>query len=167
MHNEKFYLVYTEITIQGLYMSCSHRDEQFYKDNINYIQIKNKIKESILKEGLKYPLCVYSDGTGKCRIDVGNQRFEAIREIENIKRIPCLVHCRIDQGNNPEGERIPRDYNLIKDRFFNGGIKRFEIDINNIIITPEENDAWDPDKQYTKGKSDFSANVKSKLKIKI
>ena len=163
---QEFYLIYANIKVHGLYMSCSHRDEEFYKNNINYIEIKNKIKESIIKEGLKYPLCVYSDGTGKCRIDVGNQRFEAIREIPEIREVPCLVHCRINLGNCPEGELIPRDYNIIKDRFFNGSIKRFDVDINNIIITPEENDAWDPDKQYTKGKSDFSANVKSKLKIK-
>jgi len=55
-----FFITYAKINLDQLYTSCIHRTEEFYDNHPEYIIVRNRIKESILETGLKYPLCVYN-----------------------------------------------------------------------------------------------------------
>jgi hypothetical protein len=148
--NKDFSVTYAKLKLNQLYTSCTHRTEEFYDNHPEYILMRNKIKESILENGLKYPLCVYNErDDGTYRIDVGSQRFDALKEIEDLEDVFCLVHCKKGQEHIPTGDRVPRDKRTIEINYFKGRTKRFELDIDNILIMPSENDKWDPDFQYS------------------
>lgn len=156
MNNKQdFFITYTKLKINQLYTSCTHRTEEFYDNHPEYILMRNKIKDSILEQGLKYPLCVYNEkDDGTYRIDVGSQRYEAFKELVQEELIEdgifCLLHYRKGQTKLPiAGDKVPRDKRTIEIKYFRGRTKRFELDINNILIMPSENDKWDPDFQFS------------------
>ncbi|MBC8427606.1 MAG: hypothetical protein H8D97_01810 [Proteobacteria bacterium] len=149
-----FFIVYVKIRISKLYTSCTHRTEEFYDNHPEYILMRNKIKQSILEEGLRYPLCIYNEkDDGNYRIDVGSQRYDAFKELVQEELIEdgifCLLHYKKGQINIPIGDKVPRDKRTIEIKYFKGRTKRFELDINNLLIVPSENDRWDPDFQFS------------------
>lgn len=151
---QEFFIIYAKLNIDQLYTSCTHRTEKFYDNHPEYILMRNRIKESILESNLKYPLCIYNEKDNRTyRIDVGSQRFDAFKELVHEGLIEdgifCLVHCRKGQKHIPIGDKVTRDKRTIEIKYFRGRTKRFELDLENILIMPSENDKWDPDFQFS------------------
>lgn len=154
MHND-FFIIYAKLSLEQLYTSCIHRTSEFYDNHPEYLIMMRRIKESILEEGLKYPLCVRNEkDNGTYIVDVGSQRLEAIKELiieEELLdgNIWCLVHCKKGQQFIPIGDKVPRDKRTIEIKYFKGRTKRFDLDFEHILIVPSENDRWDPDFQFS------------------
>ena len=109
-------LIYAKIPIGKLYFGVPRN-----LNETRYVYAREKIKESILKEGLKNPLCcgnVKQDGT--YRVNTGNSRLAALLEM-GIETVPCIVCCKEGSSNNPKGIKITiSDFN----RFFKSGIEK-------------------------------------------
>tara|TARA_B110000196_G_C20784882_1_gene492776 strand:+ start:26 stop:448 length:423 start_codon:yes stop_codon:yes gene_type:complete len=125
-------LIYAEIPIGKLYFGVPR--------NLNkdiYVNARKILKASIIKEGLKNPLCcgnVKQDGT--YRVNTGNQRLASLLEM-GIETVPCIVCCKEGSSNNPKGIKITvSDLN----RFFKSGIEKVhnEEDPECFAIVPDD-----------------------------
>jgi hypothetical protein len=148
------FIIFAKLNLNQLYSGCEHRTEEFYNNNKSYMLTKNKIKEDIKNNGIKYPLCVINEkDNDHYKVEVGNQRLEALKELDYKHNIPCLIYCREGQTNLPINYiNVPRDCKVIAKDYFNGYIKRCVIDEENMIIMSHDNDRWDPEVIYSKHK---------------
>ena len=109
-------LIYAKIPIGKLYFGVPRNLNQD-----KYVYARKILKASIIKEGLKNPLCcgnVKQDGT--YRVNSGNQRLASLLEM-GIETVPCIVCCKEGSSNNPKGIKITiSDLN----KFFKSGIEK-------------------------------------------
>ena len=125
-------LIYAKIPIGKLYFGVPRNLNQD-----KYVYARKILKASIIKEGLKNPLCcgnVKQDGT--YRVNTGNQRLASLLEM-GIETVPCIVCCKEGSSNNPKGIKITvSDLN----RFFKSGIEKVhnEEDPECFAIVPDD-----------------------------
>jgi hypothetical protein len=136
-------LVDTYVKVNKLYPSTSHRTPEWFAAHPEYDVMHRKLVESIKRDGLNDPLLVHNEqDNGFYRVDVGNQRLRAIKEI-GAKSVRCVVHCTSDQFKIPDGEVLSINKVLAR-HYTDKKIIKVENDFTHLLILTEHN--FDPDK---------------------
>jgi hypothetical protein len=131
-------LIYADIPVNNLYFGVPRN-----LNETRYVYAREKIKDSILKEGLNNPLCcgnVKQDGTYK--VNRGNQCLAALQEL-NIDTVSCIVCCKNNSLNNPKGVEIA--VGEIDDLFKSGVERISEVSHPECFeIIPSDHQDFDP-----------------------
>ena len=111
------YLYYAEVDISKLKFGVN-RPQSWWKERPNAVKMKNDLKDSIQKEGIRNPLSVRENDKGYV-VEVGNQRLQALKEL-GIQKVPCVINTK----NKKDLEEIPSTKELVK--YFKDGFEPFK-----------------------------------------
>ena len=125
------YLYYGEIDISQLKFGVN-RPQSWWDQRPNAVKMKNDLKESVQKEGIRNPLSVRENDKGYV-VEVGNQRLQALKEL-GIQKVPCVINTK----NKKDLEEIPSTKELVK--YFKDGFEPFK-DLGH--IQPSNYKQWD------------------------
>ena len=130
------YLYYGEIDISQLKFGVN-RPQSWWDQRPNAVKMKNDLKESIQKEGIRNPLSVRENDKGYI-VEVGNQRLQALKEL-GIQKVPCVINTK----NKKDLEEIPSTKEL--EKYFKDGFEPFK-DLGH--IQPSDYKQWDGEIVY-------------------
>ena len=130
------YLYYGEIDISQLKFGVN-RPQSWWDQRPNAIKMKNDLKESIEKEGIRNPLSVRENDKGYV-VEVGNQRLQVLKEL-GIQKVPCVINTK----SKKDLEEIPSTKELVK--YFKDGFEPFK-DLGH--IQPSDYKQWDGEVLY-------------------
>ena len=85
------YLYYAEVDISKLKFGVN-RPQSWWDQRPNAVKMKNDLKESIQKKGIRNPLSVRENDKGYV-VEVGNQRLQALKEL-GIQKVTCLINTK-------------------------------------------------------------------------
>ena len=109
--------------------------DEFYRQL--YDEMKNDLKESVQKKGIRNPLSVRENDKGYV-VEVGNQRLQALKEL-GIQKVPCVINTK----NKKDLEEIPSTKEL--EKYFKDGFDPFK-DLGH--IQPSNYKEWDGELVY-------------------
>ena len=130
------YLYYAEVDISKLKFGVN-RPQSWWDQRPNAVKMKNDLKESIQKKGIRNPLSVRENDKGYV-VEVGNQRLQALKEL-GIQKVPCVINTK----NKKDLEEIPSTKELVK--YFKDGFEPFK-DLGH--IQPSDYKQWDGEIVY-------------------
>ena len=130
------YLYYAEVDISQLKFGVN-RPQSWWEQRPNAVKMKNDLKESLQKEGIRNPLSVRENDKGYV-VEVGNQRLQALKEL-GIQKVPCVINTK----NKKDLEEIPSTKELVK--YFKDGFEPFT-DLGH--IQPSDYKQWDGEIVY-------------------
>jgi hypothetical protein len=130
------YLYYAEIAISQLKFGVN-RPQSWWDQRPNAVKMKNDLKESIEKEGIRNPLSVRENDKGYV-VEVGNQRLQVLKEL-GIQKVPCVINTK----SKKDLEEIPSTKELKK--YFKDGFEPFK-DLGH--IQPSNYKQWDGEVVY-------------------
>jgi hypothetical protein len=114
-----------------------NRPQNWWDKHPKSQKMLERIKTSILEEGVRNPLVVYQD-SGNYIVAVGNQRLQALRDL-GIKTAPCIVSGIAGEGSITSKAEL--------ESYFKDGINQRSLR-NVRTIKPNDTDLWDGDKQF-------------------
>ena len=130
------YLYYAEVDISKLKFGVN-RPQSWCDQRPNAVKMKNDLKESVQKKGIRNPLSVRENDKGYV-VEVGNQRLQALKEL-GIQKVPCVINTK----NKKDLEEIPSTKELVK--YFKDGFEPFK-DLGH--IQPSDYKEWDGELVY-------------------
>lgn len=139
-YGQEFILVYDELPASEVVYTL--RGESWYDDrHEGWTFIKEKLKEDIKTNGLKYPLCVlYEDGDYRCTH--GGQRYVACREL-GLTKFPCIIRYKMsDRDKIPSHQQPLGDTDIQALNSYD--IEKIHVTNNDFHILVKDRVKWDP-----------------------
>lgn len=139
-YGQEFILVYDELPASEVQYKL--RGDKWYEERHDgWKYIKEKLKEDIQQNGLKYPLCVlYDDGSYVCTH--GGQRYVACQEI-GLTKLPSIIRYKLsDRDKIPEHQQPLADTDIMAMNKYD--IEKIHVTNNDFHILVKDRVKWDP-----------------------
>ena len=136
---KKYLLVLKELPVDEIEYTL--RPENWYEDkHEGWLYIKERLKNSIIDEGLRYPICIrFCDGKYIC--SHGGQRLAAVKEL-NLKNVQCIVCYKKEDKELIDNGKILDVENLFKANHYD--IEKIHLAGNDFHILVKDRKGWDP-----------------------
>ena len=136
---KKYLLVLRELPVDEIEYTL--RPENWYEErHEGWLYIKERLKNSIRQEGLRYPLCIrFCDGKYIC--SHGGQRLAAVREL-NMSQIPCIISYKEQDKELIDAGQILDEKTLFEVN--RGDIEKLHLASNDFHILVKDRKDWDP-----------------------